>query len=267
MKRYVQYQPFVIEEFEANTWKHALHKHNHYELIYIKQGDGLHFIQNKSTLYCRGSLFLLGPEDDHYFDIRNTTRFIYVKFTDLHLYRGVQADHLYLQKLEYLIKSRETHLSVFLLREEERLLIQNVFNTFSLIQHQVTVYEEVIRLQLFSIAVILQRNMPELRVTANRSQDMQALFCYIHKHIYCPAKLQAVEIAHHFNRTPDYIGPYFKRHVGITLRDYIRQYRNQLIKKRIESGSYRLKEIAAEFGLVDKSHVLKLLRSENEGLV
>ncbi|MEH6307136.1 AraC family transcriptional regulator [Olivibacter sp. CPCC 100613] len=261
MKRYVQYQPFVIEEFETSIWKHAVHKHNHYELIYIKEGEGLHYIQNNGNDYHEGSLFLLGPEDDHYFDIHRTTRFIYVKFTDLQLYKGGQTNNVYLQKLEYLIKSKETHLSSFLLRREDLLLIEKIFNSLSLIQHQVMAYEEFIRLQLFSIALILQHNMPELLITKDKNRDMQALFCYIHKHIYSPPALQAAEIAKHFNKTADYIGPYFKRQTGMTLRNYIRHYRNQLIKKRLSSNNYRLKEIAAEFGLVDESHVLKLLRS------
>ena len=89
---------------------------------------------------------------------------------------------------------------------------------------------------------------------------MQAMFCYLHKHIYTPDRLRSSVMATHFNTTPDYIGPYFKRNAGVTLRDYIGNYRKSLITQRIESGHYSLKEIAAEFGLTDESHVSKIVQ-------
>lgn len=122
--------------------------------------------------------------------------------------------------------------------------------------------ERLIWLQLLVLAELLQRHMPELKVTSNRTRDMQALFCYIHKHIYTPDKLKATAMAEQFHTTPDYIGPYFKRNTGISLREYIGNYRKNLIRKRQDSGGYSLKQIAAEFGLTDESHVSKLMRNQ-----
>lgn len=80
--------------------------------------------------------------------------------------------------------------------------------------------------------------------------------------IYTPDQLKAQIMASHFHTTPDYIGPYFKRNTGITMRDYIGDYRRTLIQKRMASGHYSLKQIVAEFGLTDESHVSKLLKSK-----
>ncbi|MEJ7646782.1 MAG: AraC family transcriptional regulator [Chryseolinea sp.] len=259
MKRYYQYQPIVIEDFEAATWRHPVHRHNHYELIYINKGTGFHVINGTADSYKSGDIFLLGPDDDHYFDIREQTRFIYVKFVDLHIYKGSIVTYPGLQKLEYLAKSGHVHFSEFKLTSEDLNTIDQLFNVMSSLKSRNTQNEEIIWLQVLSIAAILQRNMPELRVTkaGKRNKEMQAIFSYLHQHIYGPEKLRAKVIAAEFNTTADYIGPYFKRNTGFTLRNYIRNYRKSLINQRISSGRYSLKEIAAEFGLTDASHASK----------
>jgi len=65
----------------------------------------------------------------------------------------------------------------------------------------------------------------------------------------------------HFIISDDYMGPYFMRNVGITLRDYVKAYRKSIVKQRVASGLHSLKGIAAEFELTDESHVSKILRS------
>jgi YesN/AraC family two-component response regulator len=162
--------------------------------------------------------------------------------------------------LEYLIKSRETHLSGFRLSDHDRYTVEMIFNVIVSLRHDMLINEQLIRKQVLILSHILQRNMPELRSVVHRSKDMQAIFCYIHKHIYTPGKLRADIMAEQFNITRNYMGLYFKRNAGITLRDYIRNYRNSLIRQRIDSGRYSLKQIAADFELTDESHVSKLMQ-------
>jgi AraC family L-rhamnose operon regulatory protein RhaS len=260
MKRYYQYQPLMISEFHADRWDHPEHKHNHYELIHIREGKGKHIIQQTPHAYQAGAIFLLGPEDEHYFEISERTHFIYLKFTGPHLCQDIGRMHPYVQKLEYLIKSRETHLSGFQLDHKDQNTAGRLFSVIAGLKDDVFNNEPLIWMQVLSLALILQRNMSELRPTSTRSRDMQAVFCYLHQHIYTPEKLKATVMAAHFNTTADYIGPYFKRNAGLTLRDYIREYRKILISQRVDSGLYSLKEIAFEFGLTDQSHVSKILR-------
>ena len=81
MKRYTQFKPFIISEFEVTDWHHPRHNHNHYELIYIKHGKGSHLLNKTKVNYKSGDLFLLGPDDSHEFYIEEKTHFIYIKFT------------------------------------------------------------------------------------------------------------------------------------------------------------------------------------------
>ena len=259
MKRYKQFQPIVIADFEAAEWPHPLHKHNHYELIYIQRGTCIHKIKGNDLAYTNGDIFLVGPDEEHCFEIDELTRFIFIKFTDVFIHQLSSGSSYGLQQLEYLIKSRETHLSGFRLNKADQGAVDAIINVILSLNQDILSNEQLIWLQVLALAVLLQRNMPELKATLHRSRDMQAMFCYLHKYIYTPARLRSSVMAAHFNTTPDYIGPYFKRNAGVTLRDYIGNYRKSLIRQRIESGNYSLKEIAAEFGLTDESHVSKIV--------
>jgi AraC family L-rhamnose operon regulatory protein RhaS len=259
MKRYKQFAPLIISEFEVLHWEHPLHNHNHYEVIYIKSGGGNHIINSNSIKYKEGAVFLLGPEEEHYFEIESTTHFVYLKFTDLYIHQAEGVFNSGLRHLEYLIKSRETHLSSFVLTDEDQLTISRIFAVIISLKKDVLRNEELIWMQVLTLAHILQRNMPEIRSNEHRSKDMQAVFCYIHKHIYYPDKLKAQVMAEHFNFSKDYMGQYFKKNTDMTIRDYIGNYRGSLIKQRLDSGRFGLKQIASEFGLTDESHVSKLL--------
>jgi mannose-6-phosphate isomerase-like protein (cupin superfamily) len=87
IKRYKQFEPLIISDFEATEWQHPVHKHNHYELIYIKGGSGKHIINTVPVNYQAGDVFLLGPEEEHYFEVEQETRFVYLKFRDLYIYQ------------------------------------------------------------------------------------------------------------------------------------------------------------------------------------
>ena len=210
--------------------------------------------------YCKNALFLIGPDEEHFFTISSTTKFVFIKFTDVHIREVLPGAFAGLQHLEYLMKSKETHLSGFNLNKPDRAAAAAIINVILLMKVDMLVNEQLIWQQVLSLASLLQRNMPELKITRDRSRNMQAVFCYLHKHVYTPAKLRAPEIARQFNTTPDYIGPYFKRNTGITLREYISTYRKGLIKQRLDSGNFSLKQIAGEFGLTDESHVSKILK-------
>lgn len=205
---------------------------------------------------------MIGPDDEHRFVITQTTQFVFIKFTDVYIHR-VSSDTPYsLRHLEYLMKSRETHWSIFRLTAVDRHTAASVIKVILSLRQDMLGNEPLIWLQVLTIATLLQRNMPEFKPMRQYSRDIQAVFCYLHKHIYTPEKLKAAVMAAQFHTTQDYIGPYFKRNTGSTLRQYIAKYRSYLIQQRLASGNYNLKQIAAEFGLTDESHVRKVVRNK-----
>lgn len=263
MKRYRQFEPVLVSEFKSSEWTHPEHNHNHYELIFIAQGRGVHMVNGHAFPYENGAIFFIGPEEQHYFEIEQETHFTYLKFTDAYIYRKPVNLGELTRQVEYLIKSRETHRHGFPLLAPDRLTIRLLFQVVASLKNDTLANQDLIWYQLLGIATILVRNMPELQVDGDRSRDLQAIFCYIHKNIYTPNLLRSQVMAPHFNIVPDYLGTYFKRNVGMTLRTYIQQYRNTLIRQRITAGRMILKEIADEFGLTDVSHLSKILQKDS----
>ena len=259
MKRNKQYEPVIIADFELAEWHLPVHNHNHHELIYIRKGCGRHIINDQPIAYQTGDVFFLGPEEVHYFEIDQPTRFIYIKFTDLYLLQGKGIYNSGIHHLEYLIKSRATRISGFQIDAADKIILKALFDTVITLSKNVLQNEQLIWLQLLALAQLLQRSSPGIANFKDGSKEMQQIFRYIHENIYDPTQLRTAVIADVFGLTKDYFGPYFKKNAGITLREYISNHRNQLIQKRLKSGKFKLKEIAYEFGLTDESHVRKII--------
>ncbi len=83
MRKVNQFKTLIIEEVDHTTSDAPPeHGHNFYEIIYIKSGEGTHFINKVGLTYGSGDLFLLSPEDEHFFQISQPTKFAIVRFTD-----------------------------------------------------------------------------------------------------------------------------------------------------------------------------------------
>ena len=86
MKRLRQFEPFIISDFEVDLYPLPRHNHTYYEIIYIYSGSGMHYLNKNNFTYQQGDLFLLTPEDNHYFVVEQKTRFVFLKFTDSFFY-------------------------------------------------------------------------------------------------------------------------------------------------------------------------------------
>ena len=264
MQRYNQFHPILISDFESSHWQHPAHNHNHYELIYIKRGSGKHIINRNSFDYGKGNIFLLGPQDYHEFDITETTHFIYLKFTDLYIKSNTHEQKQWVQDMEYLIKNKEVRLSKFNISAADQNIADAIYNVILQLKSSIMQNEGLIYLQIMALSALLKRNLPEVITNASHAtgaKNVEEIFAYIHTNIYNPELIKLKILAARFNTTVNYIGPFFKRNTGITLRDYIMEYRRNLIQKRLASYNYSLKEIASEFGLTDESHLSKLLKN------
>ena len=86
MKRLRQFEPFILTDFEVEEYPFPRHNHTYYEIIYIYHGSGRHCLNTNEFDYQPGDLFLLTPEDNHYFIVEQKTRFVFLKFTDSFFY-------------------------------------------------------------------------------------------------------------------------------------------------------------------------------------
>lgn len=256
--RRIQFESLVVTEWDVETFPLQRHKHSFYEMIYIREGQGVHVLNNNYFPYQSGDIFIVSPEDQHFFEIEKRTKFTFIKFTDSyfakHKQHGPDAvffsspEEIMCNRLLKELKLEMDEISGYILRNT----IDNIlaYNTGKDIASSPVVYY-----QLLSIFGLIREAVLKLRVRMGKGQtDKEELVSYIHEHIYDPNILLTKNIAEHFHLAPSYFSAYFKRNFGVSYRDYVKGYRIQLIEKRLATPRLTIKEIADEFGFTDTSH-------------
>ncbi len=268
MKRFNQYEPFNISLFTLSEWPYPLHNHNHFEIIFIHAGEGVHVVNEHRFDYRAGDVFLLGPEDHHLFRIRTPTEFCYIRFTDL-FFRGDkpgERDKDWQQTVEYLFhapyqasgslvkdpaeKERLDHLRAVLLAEYH---------------HRGAPFaEHILGHLLQSIISILARNITaqalDVPAEGSRSRTLEEILAYVRRHIHEPDQLRLDALAAHFRYAPNYLSIFFKRQTGESLQQYILRYKLKLVEARLRYSDWSVSEIAYAFGFTDESHLGKLFK-------
>ena len=77
-----QFEPLEIDFLDVSVYHLPVHSHTYYEMIYVYRGSGIHQQNNNRVQYGVGDLFLVSPEDEHYFEVGEKSRLIFIKFTD-----------------------------------------------------------------------------------------------------------------------------------------------------------------------------------------
>lgn len=263
--RRTQYEPLLIDTFEALEYPLPKHSHTHYELVYIFRGMGNHNLNQIVFPYKSGDLFLLSPGDEHYFDIQKSTKFCFIKFNDSYF---LGNKHL---SPDLLVNTSPTEIMKNPFLKENKLIftepcrtilrktVENIidYNCRSDISSSPIVFFQV--LSLFGL-IQEASNKLDIRLEAG-TPGKQDLLSYIHQYIYNPEKIRIQAIAGHFNISSNYFSSYFKRNFDISYREYLNDYKVKLIEKRIQSGQMTMKQIAYEFGFTDESHLTNYFKN------
>lgn len=268
MKRYKQFESLVIDDFQVDSWQHPLHNHNHFELIFIADGCGTHHLNQVKSTYKKGHLFLLGPEDEHRFEVKKPSHFIYFKFTKLYITQpaDVPLPNHWNRDVDQLLYLPERKKGNLLHSAPDRELVQQLMQIIVQEYRQKKVLNQKIIFQLFSVVMlIIRRNgqayefQPAPREKTGIAEEILE---YIELNIYEPRKLTLKNLADQFHYSANYIGMLFKEKVGSSLRDYVSHYRLKLIEQRLKHSQIGMKQLASEFGFVDESHLRKFIKTK-----
>lgn len=254
-----QFEPLVIEIMEATTYPLPKHSHTYYELIYILKGSGLHHLNHLVVPYKAGDLFLISPEDTHYFEVKHSSGFCFIKFNDGYFSRN---KHL---SPDMLVTTSPTEIMRNPLLKELKLVFTEPCKTIlRKTVENLTAYNclhdvsnsPIVFFQILSIFGLIKEASALLGVRLE-GKDLvkEDLLSYVHQYIYEPERIRVQQIASHFNIAGNYFSAYFKRNFEMSYRDYVNDYKLKLIEKRIDSGQMTMKQIAYEFGFTDESHL------------
>lgn len=266
MKIVKQFKSLVIEDdIEQPDTVYQRHSHNYYNLVYIKTGAGEHYLNNFKTSYNAGDLFVLAPEDIHNFDIRQTTHLYFIRFTESYFER---YDSLMPKLLRQISPLDITRLSVL---KENRIYMPEPFaaiidTSFQSIFRYVAKQENIESSPtVFYLILSIFSCLHEIAKKANGLPEglpvvKEDLVNYIHQNIYSRANLSISTISETFRVSPNYFSTYFKKRFEVNYKDYVDQYRDQLIEARVRSGNFSSTAIAEEFGFSDKSHFIRYFK-------
>ncbi len=267
MKRHTQLEPLRIYQVDLLQWSHPAHAHDFYELIIIQAGKGYHIINDNCFPYASGHVFLLGPNDNHFFTIDEPTTFCFISFTESYLaglpvssnsiWKQRQSDslHTVLGFAGNLITQpiNQLHLNALL----SILLTTNESN----VSRSPSVTSSV----LGAILCLLEPQRSEIGKKALHPSHYSTelahrIIAYISQHITEPKQVRIEQLADIFNYSPGYLSALFKQQVGESLQVYIVQYRLKLVQKRLQHSSLTISQIADEFGFTDICHLNKLFK-------
>jgi len=254
-----QFETLVIDEFEEEKFHLPKHSHTYYEIIYIVKGSGIHHLNKNLIPYKTGDLFVISPDDEHYFDIKKSTRFVYIKFNDTYFYskRNLACDDFLLRKPEEFMREKILKEQVLKLDEPCKTILKRTIENITAYNCRNDVSTSpIVFYQVLSIFGLIKEALKCMNVPLlGNSFDNKQIISYIHQNIYDPKMIQVKAISEHFNISPTYFSAYFKRSFSITFRDYVNNLRLQLIEKRISGRQMPIKQIAYEFGFSDESHL------------
>jgi AraC-like DNA-binding protein len=266
MKKLNQFDTLVIDEFEEDKYHLPTHSHTYYEIIYIIKGSGIHQLNNNLLPYKSGDLFVISTNDEHYFDIKKTTRFFFIKFTDTYFNsnRKLTCDEFLLNTPENIMRDKSLKENVLKLDVTNASILKNTIDNIRTYNCKANISTSpIVFYQILSIFGLIKESLQQQNIKITGSGiDNDQIISYIHQNIYKPKLIQIKTIADHFNISQSYFGTYFRRNFAISYRDYCNKLRVQLIEKRILNKQLSMKQIAYEFGFTDESHLSNYFKKQ-----
>lgn len=264
MKILNQFDPLVIEDLKEVTFSCSHHSHTYYEMVYIHEGCGIHYLNGDTISYETGDLFLISPGEHHSFDIKNETHFTYIKFTESYFEskKHLAPDEFKIGAPEFLMEMKWLkEVKIVIIEPCDEILKSTINNLVRYSQHKEISSSPIAYYQLLSIFGMIKEILKDRNISTHKEEvHFEKLISFIHENIYDRENLSIKEISTRFNISASYFSNYFKRHFGLSYQEYLDKYRVTLIEKRLSIGGLKLKQIADEFGFTDVSHLSKTFK-------
>lgn len=261
-------KPFEIQVLNLSEWQLRPLQNNFFEVVYIAKGRGTQCINYNTYGYEGGNVFLLPPLRCHSFTIEEPTEFVFLKFTKAFFKKnnGNDSDHeTWFKEASYILANYQQQPGEVIGNEQDR---RNLISLIKTIQYEAQNQQqnttELIKSLMVSVLHILLRSIKttgnletESLRTDNRLNEMTF---YIQENLGSTESLKVEAIAERFLMSPTYISEFFRKNMGMSLREYIARSRLKLAEIRLLYSDYTLNQIADELGFTDASHLSRTFK-------
>lgn len=237
-----------------------------FEILFIESGSGIININGYTMPYGDNQLFIFIPNDQYNFEIETPTTVSAIKFLNTYFTSSVIEEHRpqqkeWFKKIETILHSASRTSYISLQSTTEETTVRSLFTVLCNEYNNKNLQSEtILKSTLHSLLHIITRNVSYVDTDSNASK-IQEIVNYIHQHIYDADGLSNKKMANEFNVSENYIGQYFKKQMGISLKKYILNYKIKLAETRLKYTDLTFTEIALELGFTDSSHLDKTFLS------
>ncbi|MDM1398996.1 helix-turn-helix transcriptional regulator [Myroides odoratimimus] len=240
----------------------------HLTIVYIQKGKGMSRYEAHKVPFKKGKLFIIPFDTPYSFESKDGQILVIECPQSFITQIRTEADRIEtcdnINKLTYITHNYHTKAGCVFQSEEDALFAEQLLHSIQR-EHNNHTQDYLIIRQCISILLnLVARNLilhDYEQVNENRkAQDIMKMITYIQQHIGHKEKLTLEALANEFSISKNYLGEYFKKQTGISLQDYILDYKLKLVETRLKYSNTRLKEIAFELGFNDESHLSKLFK-------
>lgn len=268
MQRFNSYYSLNVFALELDKWDFPEHKHNFYEIIFVEKGTGDHILNDARIPYEAGDVFILRPEDGHYFEIKEFTKFIFLKFNEQLFTEKLAGSKTakWLETTQTLLQTASTINGNIVKDEVDKIHLHYLFQILLCEFSNNCAYSRELLLELFGgVMMLLARAQSTvqfgLECPSNTEIDkLSQILSFTRMHALNPEKMKIDNIASQFNMSPNYISIYVKKHSGQSIQQHIIQTKIKTASQLLKNGRYNINEIALKLGFSDASHFNKIYK-------
>lgn len=250
---------FVIRSVTSDDSTY-LHTHDYIEVEFIVSGTGRYMVDNVDFTLRRGDIYLIDEEHTHCILCDNVSKYFTLYFTKEFLSsifpfedRSIDAYTAFFKDMydplisfddEYIIKIEN--------------ILQNIFSEFSSKKKEYKGYISALLCELFLEMWRTKKQNQIARSKKNSKVIMPRITDYIDAHCFEPITLTDIAKLYNFNQV--YLGRTFKKSMGISFNDYVKEKRMSQIVFLLTTSKLPVDEIIRNAGYTNKTFFFKEFR-------
>ena len=266
------FDPIHIREYLLIDDVFSIQPKAHLTIVYIQKGKGMSQYEDHKVPFKKGKLFIIPFDTKYSFESKDSKILIIECPQNFITQIRTEADRIEtcdnINKLTYITHNYHTKAGCVFQDNKDEIFAEQLLYSIQR-EHNNHTQDYLIIRQCISILLnLVARNLilhDYEQVNENRkAQDIMKIITYIQQHIGHKEMLTLEALANKFSISKNYLGEYFKKQTGISLQDYILDYKLKLVETRLKYSNTRLKEIAFELGFNDESHLSKLFKKHKK---